>query len=140
MRSRIMARSKLREAPHHLHHHPACWGGGIDAFSQAAEACTPTLNLFEQRQQVFKAAAEAVELPHHEDVSIAELFQCTVQLGPVPATTTGLFLVNPLYSNRLKCPQLQSRVLVTLRDPCVTNQHGSGLHKRALQVKEGIFA
>jgi hypothetical protein len=44
------------ETPNHLHHHSACWGGGVDILGEGAEPYMGELNLFEKVQQILESS------------------------------------------------------------------------------------
>ncbi len=71
----------LGEAGEDVEHEPAAGGGGVDVLGQAAEADLAGVEVGDEVDEVAYGAAEAVEAPHHEGVTGAELVEEPVEFG-----------------------------------------------------------
>ena len=68
----------------------AAAGRRVDAFLEAPEADLPFLELPDGFDQVPDAAAQAVELPDHEGVTLPEVREGLIEPGPLGTCATGL--------------------------------------------------
>jgi hypothetical protein len=66
---------ELREGAYDLHHHASRRRGRVDSFGQAAEVGLGFSELRHNLQQVQQASREAVQLPHHEHISLLCVFE-----------------------------------------------------------------
>src|SRR5437764_4139388 len=93
---------KLRERAKHLHKHAPSGAGRINRLGQGTEFRTGRVNPFENSQQVFERARQAVEFPDNERVTWAERIEQAVKLGPVPSTAGGGLFKNLLAARFLE--------------------------------------
>ena len=115
---------ELSEGSDHLHHHPARRCSGVDGLGEAAEACPGDLDLLHQVQEVFEAAAEPIQLPDDDHVSLAELVEHLMQLGTIPAATGGVFGEHARDPGVFERAELRGGVLVLgFADTGVTDVH-----------------
>ncbi len=82
---------KLRERGHHLHHHSASRGGGVDVLGDRAEAGAGLGDALHDMQHVLQRARQTIELPDHHGVTLPQVVHA-VQLGPIPAPARGRLL------------------------------------------------
>jgi hypothetical protein len=127
---------ELGEGAHHLHHHAARRGGGVDRLRERAEARARRLDPLHDVEEVLEAAAEAVELPDHDHVALAELAQHLLQRGPVPAPARRrLFEDAPAAGARQRRRLRGVGLLVALADPGVAQEIGLRRHGLPFQKR-----
>ena len=118
-----MARSELREGPHHLHHHPAGRSGRVDRLGQTPESRANFPELLHDREHVAQRAREPIQLPDNDNVTGAKLIEEPEELGPLPTSSGSLLAEDALAPRRLQRRHLSRRVLIVGGNAGVTDQH-----------------
>src|SRR5690242_9308592 len=94
VRSRIMARSNSAKAPTICIIIRPAGVVGVDRLGNRAEARAGVPDSLHDMQHVLERARQAVELPDDDDVTLPQLIEHALQLGPVPASAGGGFFKN----------------------------------------------
>jgi len=72
--------NKLGEGAEEVKRQPSLRSGGIDAFGETDELDAALIERFDFGDEVFQRAAEPVEAPDDEGISLAEVFEALIQL------------------------------------------------------------
>jgi hypothetical protein len=99
------------EGAEHLHQHSTGGAGSIDRFRKRPEFRAGGADAFENGQEVFERAGQAVELPDDERVARAELVEHLVQLGTLPSSAGRGFFEQPGASGVLERANLGRGIL-----------------------------
>src|SRR5918997_6341847 len=113
--------------------------GRVDALAQAHELYPALLQSPNQLDELLQRPAETVELPHHQRIALAHVFQRGTQLGPVRLARGNLLLEYLLAPSRQEVPPLQLRVLVLLASAYVADLHGVIVPKAFPRVQIGTL-
>ena len=76
-----------------MHEQPPGWRRGVDAFGERAELYAARFHVLDPLQQVEHRAAETVELPDDERITIDRIEQGGTKLRPLRRYAGHLFLV-----------------------------------------------
>jgi len=123
VRSRSMARSNSAKAPTICIIMRPAGGGGVDGLGQAAKSGFNLRQPLHKNEHIAERTREPVELPDHEDITLAEMIQQPVKFGPVPASAGGLFTIDARATGGLERRRLGRGVLLDGGDTGVANQH-----------------
>ena len=107
--------------------------GGIDRVGEADETYTAVVQTAGEVQEVFHAPAQAVQLPHHQGVALAQVIQRLVESGALGRGAADCVFVDFVASGLLQGVQLQVQVLVPGGDPGVADAvcgHGGVLFSK----------
>jgi hypothetical protein len=99
-------------------------GRRIDTFLEASEADFPFLELPDGFDQVPDAAAQAVELPDHEGVTLPEVREGLIEPRPLGTSATGPVREELLATGAIQGVGLEIEVLFGGGDAGIADQHG----------------
>src|SRR5208337_854721 len=99
-------------------------GGRVDALLEASEADLPFLEMSHGLDEVPDAAAQAVELPDDEGVTLPEVCEGLIESRPCGTGTTGLVGEEPLAAGAIQGVGLEIEALLEGGDACIADQHG----------------
>src|SRR5574337_1663656 len=114
----------LGETGHHMEEEAAGRRAGVDGVGQAVELDAMLVQLSDQIDQLLDAAAQAIQLPDHERVTLAQHFESLGQTWTVGARAAHLVLEDLLAPSLSQGFALQLKVLILRRDARIADQHG----------------
>jgi hypothetical protein len=114
---------ELGERRHHVHLQASRRGRQVDAFSQGLEAAAARQQFIDQLDAVHQRAAETIQLPHHEDVTLLAIADRLMQLGSRVDRAGHFFGEDFVAAGLTQRRHLQRRVLVARRHTGVANSH-----------------
>ncbi len=82
-------------------------GAGVEPLLERDEVDTAFVQPVHDLEQVADRAAQPVQPPHHQRVSLIEAFQALLQLGPIHRPAAQRLLVDALASSLAKVGQLR---------------------------------
>ena len=106
----------VEEAPH--------GGAGVDIFGKALEVHASAVQLGQNSNEVLEAAAHAVKFPHNKPVSLANVRETGLPLGPGRILSGSLIREDPCTARALQRAELGLEVLVLGTDSCITELQG----------------
>jgi hypothetical protein len=122
VRSRIRSRFELGQGREDVEDELAARRGGVDRLLEAAEPDTAVGEAGDGVDQVPEGAAEAVEFPHHEGVTGAQLVQDLGEGGAVAASAAGGLGEHPVAAGTLQGVDLELGLLVGGGDAGIAEQ------------------
>lgn len=103
---------------------PAAGGGGVERFVQGLEPDAAAAQFADDGDQVLQAAAEPPQLEDDDRIAGTQVVQALGQLRAVCVLAAELFLEDPVTAGRGEGVDLAVELLVTGRDPGVSDQRG----------------
>jgi hypothetical protein len=113
---------ELGQGGEHVEDELAAGGGGVDRLLEAAEPDPEIGQAGHGVDQVAKGAAEAVQLPHDQGVTGAQLVQELLEGGAVDAGAAGRLGEHPVAAGALEGVDLEVGLLVGGGDASVAEQ------------------
>ena len=114
---------ELREGPHHVHQHPAGRRRRVDRLGHAPESRAGVPELRHEREHVAQRAREPIQLPHHNNVPVAQVREELEELGPIPPSAGRLLTKDALAPRRGQRRHLRRGVLIVGGHAGVPDQH-----------------
>lgn len=113
---------ELAQRTEHMEDEPSARRGGVDVFSQRAEADAPCFQLADRLNQVRQGAAKPIQPPDDQHIAIAQISQRIGQAGPVCLGPGCRVLENPFAACIAQRIRLQGGVLFRRRYPRIADE------------------
>ena len=104
---------------------PARRRTGVDGVGEALELDALLVQMANQIDQLLDAAAQTIQLPDHERVTLAQHFESLGQAGTRGPRAAHLVLKDLLAASLGQGFALKFQVLILRRDARITDQHGA---------------
>jgi hypothetical protein len=112
---------ELPERTEEVKYQPAAWRSGVDCFGEAPEANTPFLQSGDGLDQVWQTAAESIQFPYDQHVTLARVVQRLLQPRPIGASTGSTIVEHFSASHGCERVKLQRRILIEGADASVSD-------------------